>query len=171
MAQMTFYEVAVSALTKLESVLSILPGRSCVYPGEIAWDDCDCDGLLAASYARFFPSENFPAENVSEYVGAGCAPVYNAGELIIQIVRCAPGPDEDGAAPSCEALGSAARLLYDEGVLLRDTLANHLCALESDGLISARHMRDTVFNGPDGMCVGATTRAIIGLDWCPDGNC
>lgn len=166
MAMMSFFEVAQSTLAAVESALTLSVGRVCVYPGDIAWDDCDCDGLLAATYGRFYPSESFPSENVSEFIGVGCAATYNAGELTVLLARCAPSPDERGDGPSCAALESTALTLYDEGVIVRTAMAQHLCELENQGSISARHMRDTVFNGPMGACVGSTTRAMIGLPWC-----
>lgn len=166
MAIMTFYEVAASVLDAVEIALPTSVGRKCVYPGDIAWDDCDCDGLLAATYSRFFPSENFPAENVSEFVGVGCAPPYDAGELTVLLARCTPVPDERANPPTCDALAANAQQLYDEAVIIRKAVAKHLCDLEDQGRISARHMRDTVFNGPSGACVGSTTRAMIGLPAC-----
>lgn len=166
MAMMTFYEVAASVLAAVEDALPTSVGRMCVYPSDIAWDDCDCDGLLAATYSRIYPSENFPGENVSDFVGVGCAAPYDVGELTVLLARCTPVSTENGEAPSCEALGSNAQQLYDEAVIVRKAVAKHLCDLEDQGKISARHMRDTMFNGPSGACVGSTTRAMIGLPAC-----
>jgi hypothetical protein len=166
MAMMSFFEVAQSTLVAVAAALTNPVGRMCVYPGDIAWDDCDCDGLLAATYSRFYPSESFPSENVSEFVGVGCAPPYDVGELTVLLARCTPVPDERANAPTCAALESNAQMLYDEAPIIRRAVAKHLCDLEDQGRISARHIRDTVFNGPSGACVGSTTRAMIGLPAC-----
>lgn len=159
------------------------PCRSCIVPGMPAWDSCDdpCNrspaggagGQLTVNVARVYQSADFPIPDRGLPPAAArgarmhCAPPSNlAVELIVTLLRCAPGPDEDGCPPSCEDLGAAARILHTDMTTVYNAL---LCCLPSS---RERQRGRAVFVGesrtigPQGLCVGLEQRVTVGIPSC-----
>jgi len=154
------------------------PCRVCVVPGQPAWDSCedpcggdDVGGQLSVSVIRMYPSAigTFPAEERTVYGVNTCTlPQITAVELLITLLRCAPGPTDDGCPPSCEELATASRVLHTDKVTVYNSL---LCCLPKTsprrrGLMFVVGQQRTV--GPQGGCVGLEQRLTVALGAC---NC
>lgn len=150
--------------------------RSCVVPGLVAWDSCDdpCDnaggqGQLTVSMGRMYPSSKgaFPAEERQVIGVNGCAvPQFTALELIVTLLRCAPGPNEQGCPPSCEELTTAAGILHADAVTVYNALL--CCFPETSGrrrgqMFVVGQQRPV---GPQGGCVGIEQRITVALPHC-----
>lgn len=166
---LVFYNVLNGLLaevnTRLLNTEAGQPARVCVYPGLIAWDDCDC-GQLAGAITRIFLSDNFPLP----YTGRGqgettaCTPAYKVAECVVSLMRCAPGPQENALAPTCEALDAAAQTwAIDADVSLNGVI----CGLEdykNAGTIIDYRVDNQMPAGPEGNCVGTDVHFVIGLE-------
>ncbi|MFJ1695655.1 hypothetical protein ACIOHC_10970 [Streptomyces sp. NPDC088252] len=147
--------------------------RACVVPGQAAWDSCadpctgDAGGQLSVNVARIYPSTVFPAEDREVRGVRHCAPpATTAVELVITLLRCAPGPDVNGCPPACEELAAAARVLHVDAVTVYNAL---LCCLP--GTSARRRGRKFVLGaqrtiGPEGGCVGIEQRVTVALPGC-----
>ncbi|KPI33263.1 hypothetical protein OV450_1351 [Actinobacteria bacterium OV450] len=149
--------------------------RSCLVPGTVSWDSCEdpcgppaqVGGQLTVSVARVFPSTSFPSEDREIRGLRGCTqPTYMAVELVITLLRCVPGPTDDGCPPSCEDLAAAAKVLHVDLASVYNAL---LCCLPQTTTKpgSRRYVigaSKTV--GPDGGCVGLEQRVTVGLYGC-----
>lgn len=153
------------------------PCRTCVVPGTPAWDSCEdpCGaddgpgGQLTVSLARIYPSSDagFPAENSPVQGVRGCMPpAVTAVELVVTLLRCAPGPTEDGCPPSCEELADAARVLHIDAATVHNAM---LCCLP--GTSNRRRGQRFVIGpqrtiGPQGGCVGIEQVVTVALPGC-----
>lgn len=149
--------------------------RSCLTPGAASWDGCEdpCQpaaevgGQLTVNVARIYPTTAFPVEDRDVRGLRGCTlPTYTAVELVITLLRCAPGPTEDGCPPSCEDLAAAARVLHVDMVAVYNAL---LCCLP-DTAPTPRGRRYVIGGsktlGPEGGCVGLEQRVTVALYGC-----
>ncbi len=161
-----WYTVAETLRGAMHTALSATsggpPARSCVVPGAIAWDECDC-GLLALSVARVFFTDNFPSERV-DLAGGQCAGSFEAAEIVIQIVRCAPNPEGQELAPTCAALDAVARQTAEDVRELMRTSASTLCAMKANQDIVEYIVGVAEAQGPEGGCVGWELRVTVGLE-------
>ena len=101
-----WYTVASTLEQAVYAELTTKPDRHGVVPGAIAWDECDC-GILAVSVAQVFLSESFP-DQAARPVG-NCDAPYEVGEVVIQVVRCAPNPEDPLTAPTVAELDASAQ--------------------------------------------------------------
>lgn len=140
-------------------------GRVCVYPGLIAWDDCEC-GQLAGSITKTFLSDNFPLPFTGRGHGetTSCTPAYHVVEMVVSLVRCAPSPQGDDIAPTCAALAAAAKVwAADAAIVIRGVL----CELEEFkdiGTIIDYRVDTQTPVGPQGGCVGTDTHFLVGFE-------
>lgn len=156
-----WYTVAETLRLAVHAELTVKPDRSGVVPGAIAWDECDC-GLLAVSVARIFLTETFPDE-LSRRIGNACDAPYEVGEIVIQVVRCAPNPDDPLTAPTTAELdASAQEVLRDAYEMLRAASVT-LCEMNAAREISDFMLRPLTAQGPSGGCVGNELRAYVSL--------
>ncbi|MEV3895296.1 hypothetical protein [Streptomyces anulatus] len=156
------------------------PCRSCVVPGQPAWDSCDdpcgadptdAGGQLSVSVVRMYPSalDVFPGERQQVFGTRACTlPQLTAVELLVTLLRCAPGPTEDACPPTCEELAAAAVILHTDMTTVYNAL---LCcfpttSLRRRGQLFAVGQARTV--GPQGGCVGLEQRITVALNAC---NC
>jgi len=138
------------------------PERSCVVPGAIAWDECDC-GLLAVSVARTYYSDAFPGEQ-AEKVGAGsCRPAWDVAELVIQAIRCAPSPQGQDLSPTCAALDVSAQEVTIDAAVVKSAVSLLLCRMENTGSIIDYFVLPQTIQGPQGGCVGSELRVLVAL--------
>lgn len=156
-----WYTVAERIRQAVHAELTVEAARSGVVPGQIAWDECDC-GLLAVSVARVFLTETFPDE-LSRRIGNACDAPYEVGEFVIQVVRCAPNPDDAVTPPTVAELDTSAQeVLRDAYEMLKSTSVL-LCEMNRDREIADFMMRPLVPQGPTGGCVGNELRAYVAL--------
>ncbi len=168
---------------QLEAVAAVVedqpgcPARACVVPGATAWDTCEapCDGegapgQLTVNLAQIYPSTSFPTVDREVRGTRGCPPpATTAVELVITLLRCAPGPTDGGCPPSCEELSAASRILHVDATTVYNAL---LCCLPKTGggrrgpkfVIGAQRII-----GPEGLCVGIEQRVTVALPGC--GQC
>lgn len=142
--------------------LSSKPGRKGMVPGEIAWDACDCGGMLAVTVPRIFFSETFP-EEAETVVGVRCQAPYEVGEFTVSVVRCSPQPSGAEQAPPASALDAAAGLLLQDTAEVMDAVARALCTMHDGGDIADYLINPAESVGPEGACVGFTLRVFISL--------
>lgn len=156
-----WYTVAETLRAAVHAELTTKPTRSGVVPGAIAWDECDC-GLLAVSVARIFLTETFPDE-LSRRVGNGCDAPWEVGEIVIQVVRCAPNPDDPLNAPTVTELDASAQEVLRDAYDILKGASVKLCQMNEDRDISDFMLRPLTAQGPSGGCVGNELRAYVAL--------
>lgn len=131
------------------------PCRTCVVAGTPVWDDC-CEGQLTAYIERVFFHENFPSQVGEAQVCAS----FLAGDIVIQLLRCAPVVNDDGSPPTCAELSESARKIYQELYISMKAL---VCCLAE----AKRHRKYLITEGrivgPEGGCVGFEIRVTLEL--------
>ncbi|MEU7323428.1 hypothetical protein ABZ682_23180 [Streptomyces griseoviridis] len=150
------------------------PCRSCVVPGKPAWDDCGGDclssgeaaGQLTVNFVGLVATSHFPTETRDVLGSKNCQPIRPAAEFLISLLRCAPGPSNDGCPPSCEDLADAARILAVDATAVWNAL---LCCFPSTR--DARRGQTFVLGpqravGPEGDCVGIEQRITVAMPSC-----
>lgn len=156
-----WYTVASTLEQAVYAELTTKPVRHSVVPGAIAWDECDC-GLLAVSVARVFLTETFPDE-LARRVGNACDAPWEVAEIVIQVVRCAPNPDDPLTAPTTDELDASAQdVLRDAYEMLR-AVSVKLCEMNKARDIADFMLRPLTAQGPSGGCVGNELRAYVSL--------
>lgn len=141
------------------------PARACVVGGaEIAWDECDCGGQLTVSMLRTYPSDSFP---ILKQTGPfnRCDAKLTVAEYVITILRCAPGSDDAGAPPTCDALTSAGRVDHEDRWAIRRGVA---CCRENDAPESASFwlVQEQLAIGAMGFCQGSELHLFVGFPNC-----
>lgn len=159
--ELKWYTVASRLEQAIYAELSVTPDRHSVVPGAIAWDACDC-GLLAVSVGTIYPTEQFP-NPAQVRVSNACDAPWEAAEIVMQIVRCAPNPDDVGNPPTTVELDAAAREVLTDAYEMMRAVSVTLCQMNKDREISDYLMRALVPQGPAGGCVGNELRAIVSL--------
>lgn len=158
---MKWYTLASTIEQAVYAGLTVKPSRHGVVPGAIAWDECDC-GMLAVSLNQIYLSEIFP-NPVAQKVGACDAP-YEVGELVIQIVRCAPNPISlEQAAPTVADLDASAQEVLLDAFEMLKAVSERLCQMNADRDIIDFMLRPLTAQGPNGGCVGNELRALVSL--------
>jgi hypothetical protein len=158
--ELKWYEVAERLRAAIHVDLTDKPDRSGVVPGAIAWDACDC-GMLAVSVGTVYPSENFPAPQAAR-VGTCDAP-WEVGEIIIQLIRCAPNPVGQQLYPPVAALDASAQEVRRDAYQVLLATSAELCAMDDAHEISDFLVRPQNPQGPLGGCVGTELRALVSL--------
>ena len=156
-----WYTVAETLRAAVHTELTAEPARSSVVPGLIAWDECDC-GLLAVSVAQVYLTETFP-DQLARRVGNGCDAPWEVAELVIQVVRCAPNPDDPMTAPTTAELDASAQEVLRDAYEMLDAVSVKLCQMNAVREISDFMLRPLTAQGPSGGCVGNELRAYVSL--------
>jgi len=156
-----WYTVASTLEQAVYAELTTKPDRHSVVPGAIAWDECDC-GLLAVSVGTIYLTETFP-EPLSRRVGNACDAPWEAAEVVIQVVRCAPNPDDPMTAPTTAELDASAQEVLRDAYEMLKAVSVKLCQMNQDREISDFVLRPLTPQGPSGGCVGNELRAIVSL--------
>lgn len=160
---LTFYQVSARLLTAVKAELTDVPGRACVVPGAIAWDDCNCDGgQLAISLNRIFASDSFPTE-ITVPISGGCDAAYLVGEITVQVIRCAPQPQGEALSPTCTVLDTTAQLIMADALTIFNAVECELRDEYDANEIADYIVRQSVIVGPEGGCVGSELFTQIGL--------
>jgi hypothetical protein len=162
-------DVVAGILACVEAAVAGTPagpvGRACDVPGQLAWDGCDC-GLLGVTVDRVFPSSTFPLEAVDQVLTSPCRPAYDAMDITVTVLRCAPQPAGNDVAPTCAALGGAAEQWAFDVEAVRGALVGCLTGLEEAGTIEEWTLRSSDPAGPQGGCVGSDTRLTVATLAC-----
>jgi len=139
------------------------PARVGLVPSAIAWDECDTCGLLALSINRFFLTDQFPIEASTS---DACEGGVLAADMIMQIIRCAPQPAGDGKslAPTTDALNNSALMIIDDAKRVMCSVLEQLRSLLLDNDIVDYMIRQQLFVGPEGACVGSELQFVVGVN-------
>lgn len=159
--ELKWYEVASALEQAVYAGLTEKPTRHSVVPGAIAWDECDC-GLLALSVGQIYVTEVFP-EPLARRVGNACDAPWEAAEIVVQVVRCAPNPDDPLTAPTTAELDASAREVLTDAYEMMRALSVKLCQMNEARDIADFVLRPLTAQGPVGGCVGNEVRAIVSL--------
>jgi hypothetical protein len=94
--------VAVLLLDHVAAHLTDPPARRYTSPGETAWDG---DQLTCQMTSSYYGQPGRPLPGPTNDVNAGRLRV---GVFEVEVVRCTPGPDDDGTPPGAAVLAAAA---------------------------------------------------------------
>lgn len=158
-----WYTVGGHLVTSVRTGLTAGVARAGQVPGEIAWDNCTCEGVLAVSVPRIYLSESFP-EETEVPVGVRCQAPYEVGEFTVSVIRCAPQPEGQDMAPEASDLDTAAGLLLQDMSETMDVLSVLLCQLKDADTISDFLITPAEAAGPEGACVGFNLRVLVCLE-------
>ncbi len=137
------------------------PGRSCVVPGEIVWDDCTC-GMLALSWRVMGTGSTFPVID-AENPQSNCSPRYMMVNMTIASLRCASSPDTNGNMPTCADLEDDAFQMLSDSIAVRDMVTCCVRDLRDTFAIAEFAIGQTLPAGPEGACVGSTLDLTVGF--------
>lgn len=159
-----FYDVATLLVDGVRDALAASLGgavdRACVVPGEVAWDACHC-GLLAVSPQRFFLSADFPTG--TSVRTSPCDAPWLVGELVIDVVRCAPTPQGTSVSVPCDQLDAAGQVTAADAYVTLTETVSVLCGLVEDERIVDYLLGEQVTSGPQGSCIGTELRAFVAI--------
>lgn len=127
-----------------------------VAAGVIAWDDC-C-GTLTVAPERVYQSAIFPNEGPDP---TGCYTGSLAVTLLISLVRCVPVVDDQGNAPTEDAIEAGFHAVMRDAA----TVWNAVYGLDLQMALLVQ-----TYTGAEGGCISSETRVTVGLDcelWAP----
>lgn len=161
--------VDVISIDVANSVLAYLTDFGCgvverfcrLVPGDIAWDQCDC-GMFAQTITAPYPSNTFPTP-ASDQPQTECGPLLIVYPVTAELVRCAPTVDDEGTAPTCAELETAARTLECDRQALRLGVTCALTDLRDTDRIIEFTVGEAASTGPQGGCVGVSLTYRIGV--------
>lgn len=138
-----------------------VPNRVCIYPGDVAWDECEC-GMLALTTTRIFGSETFPNEGVSGVALSNCGLPWMVANVEISILRCVPSVQTGKRPPSCAQLGAATQTMYTDAFAVWQGTLCCLLEMKSLGMVAEYNFAAQTFTGPQGLCAGSTLSVNLG---------
>jgi len=165
--ELSFYTIPNILLTDIAAALATTPGgpveRACVVPAAIAWDHCDC-GALYIAVNKWFLSETFPINaQGADPRTTPCELPWLVGDIVIQVMRCAPQPIGREIAPTCAALDNAAMILAVDAYVTLHTALSTLCGLKEDDIIIDFSFGEQTASGPEGACAGSEIHAFVAI--------
>lgn len=170
-----FFDAAATVGDCIAVALRDTPGTSytdkirLVYPnfGGLAWDDCDCGGVLQISFGRRTSTLNFPQE-FSE-TGSQRPTACRAGNFMqdytVEFIRCWPSPSQQGRPPSPQSMMTATLELTRDVTTIRKAMYECLCQMKTEGKITDYIIRASQALGPEGSCAGWSTTFSIEEAW------
>lgn len=137
------------------------PTRKC-YPnfGGLAWDDCDCGGVLQVSMGRRTATLNFPQDQNEGGGGrpTSCAAGLPMQDFTLEYIRCWPSPSQRGNPPTCQQMATVTRQLNADIFAIRKAMYECLCNMKTvERRISDFVVRASQPAGPEGSCTGWST--------------
>lgn len=150
--------IAECIVERLEATTAGAPNRVCIYPGEVAWDACEC-GMLALTTTQIFPSNSFPAMGADMI--SDCGYSYMVANLEITMLRCIPQGDGK-RSPTCAQLGDATRTQYDDAFAVWQGTLCCLKLLKQNHFVQEFTLNTQTFVGPQGMCGGSLLNVSLG---------
>lgn len=157
-----WYVLGTALVDATRTGLSASVSRWGQVPGEIAWDNCTCEGVLAVTVPRIYLSDVFPAETEGP-VGVSCHAPYEVAEYTVSIIRCAPQPEGQDMAPAADDLDTSAGLLLQDMAETMAAVHDLLCGLSQDDTIDGFIVAPAESAGPEGACVGFNLRVLVSL--------
>ena len=157
-----WYVLGSALVTTVRAALSASVSRAGMVPGEIAWDNCTCEGVLAVTVPRIYRSEEFPAE-ADTVVGVSCQAPYEVAEYTVSVIRCAPVPDGQDLAPEVAELDASSGLLLQDMTETMTAVHGYLCTLAREDNIDNFMVNPAQSAGPEGACVGFVLRVLVSL--------
>jgi hypothetical protein len=158
-----WYTLASDLLTYVNAHMTTRFERVSIVPGLIAWDGCDC-GAIYLMVNQTFDCEDFPMQKVVNDLSMGCGAPYEASELVLQVMECAPTPQGNSNSTSVEAEDAAARLVRMDAYEARKYVREFLCTQRNNEEITDFIIDGQIVQGPSGGCVGTELRFRVGLD-------
>lgn len=138
-------------------------GRVSLVPGLIAWDGCDC-GALYLMINQTYDCEDFPMQKVVNDLSDGCGAPYEASELVLQVMECAPTPVGNSTSTPVADEDTCARLVRQDAAEVRKAVRSFLCSARNEEDITDWIMDVQIVQGPSGGCVGTELRMRVGMD-------
>lgn len=136
-----------------------IPNRVCIYPGDVAWDACEC-GMLALTTSVIYPSASFPSQGITTPV-SDCGLPYLVANLQITMLRCIPQVTEK-RYPTCAQLGLAAQTQYEDAFAVMQGTLCCLQLMRDNYFVQEFNVGAQTFTGPQGMCGGSTLSVDLG---------
>lgn len=158
-----WYTVGSAIVTAVRNALTTPVARSGMTPGDVAWDDCNCDGLLAVTVPRVYLAERFPDEAEAP-AGVRCQAPYEVAEIDVSVLRCDPQPQGQDLSPKVNLIDEAAAVRMKDTAETTDALSLLLCGMQDRDEISDFMIGAAESAGPEGACVGFTLKVRVGLD-------
>jgi hypothetical protein len=140
-----------------------VPARVGIVPGAIAWDGCDQCGQLALAATRPYLSDQFPIEAVVTSTMGPQPGAILCNDMVVQIIRCAPEPQGNELAPTVEALDASAQVVTADAYAVMCATVDVLSTMETAGEILDFMVRQQVYVGPQGACVGSELQFVVGV--------
>lgn len=135
-----------------------LPARRLVTPGLPAWD---CEGVYV-QVERIYRHEGNVTVEVPQPLTAHPGHAMSAAVIAVTIVRCTPGPDQQGNPPAAAAEEAVAEQVMTDAQLS----LNVLVAAQKAGdlpLCNGMAFVEWVSVGPEGILVGGVLRLQAGI--------
>lgn len=128
------------------------PGKVFIQPGgEVAWDQCDCEGQ---AWARFVTAT--PVLGTRKANGQSCVEWWDV-TFAVGVLRCVKGPTQRGILPSGEQISA-------DGERFATDLVTLMTAIECDGFV--RQIGQALPLGPSGGCAGSEVQFIVRVQPC-----
>lgn len=147
------------------------PTRQCLLlpTGMIPWDNCDCGGQVALAIRRVYAADIFPTE--APYAAwAHCGPKYLVAEVVVSVVRCVTGLDQNGQPPPCATALAEAITLENDRTAVRQAIACCLNAMKKARPptlgVTGWSLGASVTVGELGGCAGVETTFLVGVGVC-----
>ncbi len=134
--------------------LTAVPARACIVPGEVAWEECDCDGQLTLALQRLYASDEFPRASGPSGGTYPCDAAWLVCENIVTLIRCAPLPQGSETHVDCNVLDDVGKSIIQDAVVLYSTITCTLASLKDAQDIMDYNVSDGLVLGPEGGCVG-----------------
>jgi hypothetical protein len=154
-----WYTVAAALRDAVVAGLSTPVERSCLVPGEIAWDGCTC-GALYVGHGLLYLSDRFPEQRGT--VEGPCDSPFEVQTMIFALMRCAPNPSGQSMEVPCTELDPSALQVRVDAQELLNAVSHKLCEMVDvdimDFIIDTQETK-----GPGGGCVGTELRIRVGL--------
>lgn len=145
------------------------PERVTLTPGsEIPWDDCSC-GLLSLAVTNRYVSRLFPVSAVD--LPTNCCDTNIVAEMSLAIIRCVPGPGENGQSPTPEDMAAAFAVQESDAYTVWTAVE---CALDvmyqatNNIMVFGFIINDQLTVGAEGGCAGTELHFKVGWTYpCP----
>lgn len=154
-----WYQVAAALRDAVVAGLTTPVQRSCIVPGDIAWDGCTC-GALYVGHTILVLSDTFPEQR--GVVLSPCDSPYETQELIFALMRCAPNPTGQNMEVPCPELDTSALQVRVDAQEVLNAVSHKLCLMK-DVEIEDFIIDTQIVKGPEGGCVGTELRIRVGL--------
>jgi len=157
-----WYSLAADLLAYVNDNTTSRFGRVSLVPGLIAWDGCDC-GALYLMINQTYDCEDFPMQKITADISGGCGAPYEASELVMQVMECAPTPQGNSNSTSVADEDKAARLVRRDAAEVRKAVRAFLCAARNSDDVEDFIVDVQIVQGPSGGCVGTELRFRVSM--------